>query len=184
MAWFNEAVDESSVENTANWRVVEGGSVDMPVLSAVWDDIDGDRVTITTTMQAGGNYELIPDGPIMDLAGMASNNTANAMDLGDAANTHAFSIGSSLTITMGASGHEHIRIPVHDSAMIGPGLQTWSHDRVMTFEVNPNPGVTTGFVGHNPLVVQLQPLWKYIRGEWRRERQIIAERDEAPRAAT
>lgn len=37
-------------------------------------------------------------------------------------------------------------------------------------------GVTTGFVGHNPLVVQLQPIWKYIHGNWRREKQLVAER--------
>jgi sterol desaturase/sphingolipid hydroxylase (fatty acid hydroxylase superfamily) len=38
-------------------------------------------------------------------------------------------------------------------------------------------GVTTGFVGHNPLVAQFKPLAQYIRGEWRREKQIAAERD-------
>jgi sterol desaturase/sphingolipid hydroxylase (fatty acid hydroxylase superfamily) len=37
-------------------------------------------------------------------------------------------------------------------------------------------GVTSGFVGHNPLVVQLQPIWKYICGNWRREKQPVAER--------
>ena len=45
-------------------------------------------------------------------------------------------------------------------------------------------GVTTGFVSHNPLVVQFQPLWKYIHGEWRREKQIAAEQVELRRAAT
>ena len=44
-------------------------------------------------------------------------------------------------------------------------------------------GVTTGFVGHNPLVVQFQPLWKYIRGEWRREKHVASERRESDRAA-
>lgn len=39
-------------------------------------------------------------------------------------------------------------------------------------------GVTTGFVGHNPLFVQFQPLWKYIRGEWRREKPAVAARPE------
>ena len=38
-------------------------------------------------------------------------------------------------------------------------------------------GVTTGFVGHNPLVVQFKPLSQYIRGEWRREKKIAAERE-------
>jgi sterol desaturase/sphingolipid hydroxylase (fatty acid hydroxylase superfamily) len=38
-------------------------------------------------------------------------------------------------------------------------------------------GVTTGFVGHNPLVVQFKLLSQYIRGEWRREKTIAAERE-------
>ena len=33
-------------------------------------------------------------------------------------------------------------------------------------------GVTTGFVGHNPLTVQFQPLSKYLRGQWRVEKQV------------
>ena len=44
-------------------------------------------------------------------------------------------------------------------------------------------GVTTGFVGHNPLVVQFQPLCKYIRGEWRREKQVVADRAGSQRMA-
>lgn len=36
-------------------------------------------------------------------------------------------------------------------------------------------GVTTGFMGHNPLVAQFRPLWKLLHGEWRRERQMVAE---------
>ena len=35
-------------------------------------------------------------------------------------------------------------------------------------------GVTTGFVGYNPLVIQLAPLWKYLRRDWRREKHIAA----------
>ena len=42
-------------------------------------------------------------------------------------------------------------------------------------EVEPvHYGVTTGFVGHNPFVIQLAPLWKYVRRDWRRERHIAA----------
>ena len=37
-------------------------------------------------------------------------------------------------------------------------------------------GVNSGFAGHNPLVIQFLPLWKYIRGEWYAEKQIAAER--------
>ncbi len=36
-------------------------------------------------------------------------------------------------------------------------------------------GVTTGFAGHNPFVVQFRPLWDYLRGDWRRERQVAEE---------
>jgi sterol desaturase/sphingolipid hydroxylase (fatty acid hydroxylase superfamily) len=43
-------------------------------------------------------------------------------------------------------------------------------------------GVTTGFVGHNPLVVQFQPLWKYLRGKWRREKQSEQAQDRTQRA--
>ena len=35
-------------------------------------------------------------------------------------------------------------------------------------------GVTAGFVGHNPFTVQLAPLWKYLRGQFRRERDSVA----------
>ena len=37
-------------------------------------------------------------------------------------------------------------------------------------------GVTIGFVGHNPFVIKLAPLWKYLRGNWKREREIAAAR--------
>ena len=37
-------------------------------------------------------------------------------------------------------------------------------------------GVTTGFVGHNPFVVQFAPAWKYLRRDWKRERDIDRER--------
>lgn len=33
-------------------------------------------------------------------------------------------------------------------------------------------GVTNGFVGHNPFIIQLAPLWKYLRGEWKREKDV------------
>lgn len=39
-------------------------------------------------------------------------------------------------------------------------------------------GVTTGFVSHNPLVVQFRPLLTYLRGQWRPEKQIAREREE------
>ncbi|MEM7016622.1 MAG: sterol desaturase family protein [Pseudomonadota bacterium] len=45
-------------------------------------------------------------------------------------------------------------------------------------------GVTTGFVGHNPFVVQLAPLWKYLQGEWKREKQVDTERMAAHQVMT
>jgi sterol desaturase/sphingolipid hydroxylase (fatty acid hydroxylase superfamily) len=44
-------------------------------------------------------------------------------------------------------------------------------------------GVTSGFAGHNPLVIQFLPLWKYIRGEWRAEKALAAARREAQSGA-
>ena len=46
-----------------------------------------------------------------------------------------------------------------------------------------NYGVTTGFVGHNPFVVQLKPLWKYVRGEWKREKESYADLQAAEQTA-
>jgi hypothetical protein len=40
--------------------------------------------------------------------------------------------------------------------------------------------VTTVFIGHDPLTVQFKP---YLRGEWRRDKQIAAERGESRRTA-
>jgi len=58
-------------------------------------------------------------------------------------------------------------------------------DRIFgTYQPEEEPvryGVTTGFVGHNPLVVQLQPFWKYILGNWQREKQLVAERTRSRR---
>jgi sterol desaturase/sphingolipid hydroxylase (fatty acid hydroxylase superfamily) len=33
-------------------------------------------------------------------------------------------------------------------------------------------GVTSGFVGHNPFVIQFAPILKYMRGEWLREKEL------------
>lgn len=43
-------------------------------------------------------------------------------------------------------------------------------------------GVTSGFVGHNPFVIQFAPLIKYVRGEWRREKDL--DRLESNRSTT
>ena len=45
-------------------------------------------------------------------------------------------------------------------------------------------GVTTGFVGHNPIVVQFRPLWKYVCGQWRREKQNVSAQGRTQRTVT
>jgi len=45
-------------------------------------------------------------------------------------------------------------------------------------------GVTTGFVGHNPIVVQFRPLWKYVCGQWRREKQNVPAQGRTQRTVT
>jgi hypothetical protein len=51
-----------------------------------------------------------------------------------------------LTITLGASGYENLKSPVHDAAMIGPNLSTWSHDSVWLGVVSGGPGFNTAFL--------------------------------------
>lgn len=54
-------------------------------------------------------------------------------------------------------------------------------DRIFrTYQAETEPvryGVTTGFVGHNPLVIQFAPIWKYVRRDWKRERHIASQQD-------
>lgn len=33
-------------------------------------------------------------------------------------------------------------------------------------------GVTTGFMGHNPFVIQFQPILRYLQGNWQREKNL------------
>src|SRR4030095_16886994 len=40
----------------------------------------------------------------------------------------------------------NITIPVHDTAMAGPNLSTWSHDSVWLFPVNGTPKINTAFL--------------------------------------
>jgi len=144
--WFNESIKRSTVTNPANWRLEMVGGGETPVTAAVWDGQNGDRVTLTTRMQPNTDYRLVPVGVIQDEADAVSGGTANTLDIGGASNTKEFSISSSLTVTLGASGYENITVPVHDCAMVGPGLSTWSHDSVWLFPVSGTPKVNTGFV--------------------------------------
>ena len=56
----------------------------------------------------------------------------------------------------------------------GGALVVW--DRLFgTYQAEVEPvryGVTTGSVGNNPFVIQLAPLWKYVRRDWKREKHI------------
>jgi mono/diheme cytochrome c family protein len=144
--WFSESIKRSSVTNSSVWdlRRVGGGAI--PVSASVWDAQNGDRATLTTLLQPNAAYELRVAGTILDEADTASGGLANALDRNDPVNTKAFNIGTTLTITLGASGYENLTIPVHDVAMAGPNLATWGHDSVWLFPVGSGPRVNTGFV--------------------------------------
>jgi DNA-binding beta-propeller fold protein YncE len=158
--WFNESIKRGSVTNAAVWelsRIAGGTSFASPVSAAVWDAQNGDRVTLTTLLQPNAEYELRVAGTILDEADAASSGVANALDHTDPGNTRRFNIGSTLTITLGASGYENLTIPVHDVAMAGPNLATWGHDSVWLFPVGSGPRVNTGFVrfGWRNVVMQV-----------------------------
>jgi DNA-binding beta-propeller fold protein YncE len=148
--WFSEAVDALTAADPSRWRLTktsDGSAV--AVQSALRDGSSGDRVTLRVALETGCapiEYELAPTGVILDLAGTASGGAANALDLADPANTRRFTIGSTLTVTLGASSAESIVVPVHDASMVGPNLSTWSHDSVWLFSTSGGPGVNTGFV--------------------------------------
>jgi YVTN family beta-propeller protein len=145
--WFSETVQKASVESAASWRLERAGGGAIPVTSAVRGSQNGDRVTLAVRLEANAEYRLTAAaGAILDAADTASGGVANALDPDDPANVRVIAIGDTLTITLGASGHENITIPVHDVAMLGPGLSTWGHDAVWLFPVNGGPGVNTGFV--------------------------------------
>jgi DNA-binding beta-propeller fold protein YncE len=120
-AWFSESVSPSAAV-PGSWRLRAVGGPDVPILGAVLDTQNGDRVTFTVgTLHhdcGPASYVLIPRGPIYDLADTASGGAANALDLADLGNSKTFVIGDTLTVTFGASGYENFTIPVHDSGTI------------------------------------------------------------------
>jgi len=144
--WLNESVDPASATNPAHWRLRVAGGGEVPVTGVALDQSGGDRVTLAVSLSPRTDYLLSPAGPILDLAGRASGGTSNAIDLGDPANTHLVSIGTNLTITLGASGRENVAVRVHDTAMVGPNIATWSHDSLWLFPVASGPRVNTGFL--------------------------------------
>lgn len=147
--WFDEAVDPATAGNPANWRIVRVGVGDMPVTAALWSAQNGDHVTLTTALQAGTvpvAYQVLPGAAIFDDADAASGGISNALDPQDLANAPTFSVGSSLSVTLGASGYENITVPVHDAAMVGSGLSTWSHDSIWIFPIANSSNRNVGFV--------------------------------------
>ena len=144
--WFNETVKASGATNPANWNLTTASGAPVPVLTAVFDSQNGDHVILGATLQPEHVYVLKPAGPILDDADAASGNTANAIEPYDSANWHFLLAFDRLTITLGASGYENLTIPLHDSAMVGPGLATWSHDSVWLSTASGGPGFTTAFL--------------------------------------
>ena len=144
--WFNETVDRVSVEDVSHWRLVEAGGDVVPITSARWDSRMGGRVSLATTLRPSTNYVLTGLSAITDAAGSASNGVANALDENDPANQRALSVGTTLTVTLGSGSGQNIAVAVHDTAMVGPGLSTWSHDSLWLFPVNSGPRLNTAFL--------------------------------------
>ena len=146
--WFSETIEAGSAANPANYRLIElasGSSI--PITAAKWDQQNGDRVTLSTRLVASAEgivYELAPIGDIRDVAYWASGGTANTIDPRDETNTHRFTLGETLSITLGASGYENLSIRVHDSSPTGAGLNTWNHDRINLYKQD--AGMNPGFV--------------------------------------
>ncbi len=124
--WLDESVVPASVGVSA-WRLTDAGGRSVPILAADFDPQNGDRVTLTTAPMAVGCgprvYHLEPIGPIVDLADQASGGTANVLSGGAAV---PFTVDDVLTVSLGASGYEHVTVAVHDASTI-PEIGVWSH---------------------------------------------------------
>jgi DNA-binding beta-propeller fold protein YncE len=142
---FNETVKAATATNLANWTLTSPAGA-VPLTAAIFDALNGDHVTLFTTLQPHTSYVLAPTAGISDDADSATAGVANALDVTDPANRRVLSATDRLTITLGASGYENLTIAVHDAAMVGPGLSTWSHDSVWLFPVNSTPAFNTAFV--------------------------------------
>jgi DNA-binding beta-propeller fold protein YncE len=145
--WFNEGVDASAASPSA-WRVREVGGPDLPVTGGTWDAQNGDRVTLQVDRLRRDcvpvTYELSALGPIRDLADRATGGVANLLDSADAVNTTTFSLGDTLTITLGASAHEDVSVRTHDAATI-LGFNNGAHGSPWLI-VNNSGQASTGFV--------------------------------------
>lgn len=137
---FNESIKQGS--STA-WRIVASDAQEFPVTAATYG-ANGDSMTLTTTpLRAHETYRLVRTSPLFDEADIATGGVANMMD--NEANQPTFEITDRISITLGASGHENLTIAVHDTAAVGPGLATWSHDSVWLTPANASQSVP-GFV--------------------------------------
>ncbi len=141
---FDESVNGTSAADPAAWSLrVRGTGAAIAIEGAELDQALGDRLRLDTgIMEAGGAYQLAPILPIRDVAGNASGNASNALDPSDPALAFAFDLPEVITLSLGASGYEDLRIGVHDAALVGPGLATWSHDSLWigTQQAVPIPG--------------------------------------------
>jgi hypothetical protein len=117
--WFSESVAPSAADPAA-WRVVDAAGRDVPVTGGTYDAVNGDRITLALDRLLHGcsdaTYRLIPAGPILDLADTVQGGRANALDPADPANSPSFTIGDTITVTLGASGAENLAVEVHDCA--------------------------------------------------------------------
>lgn len=146
--WFTESVDPSAAAPAA-WSLAHAGGNAVRIVSGTWDAQNGDRITLVTDPMVAPcaplDFVLAPMGPIPDMADRASGGVANLLDVADPANTTGFSIGSTVTITLGASGYENVTVPVHDASVVGPNLSGWSHGSIW-LGINGNGQAMTGFV--------------------------------------
>lgn len=135
-AWFDESVDPVSAADPRNWTVRDETGATVPVTAAVADG-QGDRVRLSVTLRAGcppASY-TVTAGAIRDLAGAATGGISNTVNPLDPRNERTFSVGDTITVTLGASGYEDITIPVHDAGMSG-GNGTWPYPRILGVDGN------------------------------------------------
>ncbi|HEX4825081.1 MAG TPA: hypothetical protein VFV19_12305 [Candidatus Polarisedimenticolaceae bacterium] len=120
-AWLSESVNAAAASPAA-WRLHAVGGADVAITGAVLDPQNGDRITFTVAglhHDCGpATYQLVPLGPIADVADRASGGVANLLDVSDPQNAKTFVVGDTLTVTFGASGYENFTVPVHDSGTV------------------------------------------------------------------
>jgi hypothetical protein len=144
--WFTESVEQADVEMTGAWLLRDDHGVAVPITNVIRHAQNGDRATLFTSLRRKTRFTLSVTGTIRDLAGNMSDGTANALNSSDAANTRTFFVGDTLRIKLGSSGYENVDVSVHDAAMVGSGLSTWSHDTVWMYQIGSGPNLNTAFL--------------------------------------